>query len=422
MRARILKSKLEGSIKIPPSKSMSHRAIILGSLSKGRSIITNVLFSDDIIATTEAMISLGAKIEAGEDSLIIDGIENFQLTDELEIDCNESGSTLRFLIPIVSLFNTDVKLLGRGRLLKRPQSVYQTIFDEQNLEFIHTDDFIKLSKSLKPGVYEVAGDVSSQFITGLLFTLPFLNGDSVIKIRPPFESASYVKLTLELMEKFGAEIIQVDDLTFEIKGNQNLKSYDYQIEGDYSQIAFFAVAGAINNDLDCIGVSHDSSQGDSQIVDILKNAGCNVEMIDNGYRFKKSNLVGSTIDLADCPDLGPILTVMAACAKGTTTFINAERLRIKESDRIEAMEENLRKLGVDITSTDNTMTVVGGISETSDTILSSFKDHRIAMSLAIIGSTLENPIIINDAEVVSKSYPNFYEDYEKINGRVEKLD
>ena len=270
MKIKIYPSKCSGEIKIPSSKSMGHRAIICASLANGKSIISNLDYSDDILATIDGMRKLGANIQCEKDRLIIEGIENFDSLKDKIIDCNESGSTLRFFIPIFSLTGDKISFTGRNRLLKRPQKIYEEIFKEQNLYYFQDEDKIEIKGKLKAKEYFIDGNISSQFISGLLFTLPLLEENSIININPPFESASYIDLTMEVLKEFGITINKVTPLRFEIQGGQKYIAKDYKVEGDFSQLAFFAVLGALNNDLKCIGVKHNSKQGDKAIIDILK--------------------------------------------------------------------------------------------------------------------------------------------------------
>lgn len=422
MKVKIYPSKCSGQIVIPPSKSMGHRAIICASLASGRSVIKNVAYSDDIKTTIEGMRKLGAEIEENGDILIIDGIKDItRISDEI-INCNESGSTLRFFIPIFSLTGKKITFLGKNRLLKRPQKIYEDIFKEQKLHYFHDETKIEIEGRLKAGTYVVDGNISSQFISGLLFTLPLLEGDSKIKIKPPFESASYIELTLEMLRRYGIEISKTDELTFKIKGNQKYKPCDYTIEGDFSQLGFFAVLGAINNNIECLGLNHGSNQGDKAIIEILRNAGIKIENIEGGYLIHKSTPKSCEIDLADCPDLGPILNVLGMYGDGKFRIYNAGRLRYKESDRIAAMEEELLKLGVDIKTTEDEIFISGkkiydgGIEEAGH------KDHRIVMSLAVAATIMKKPVIIDGAEAVEKSYPDFFKDIEKIGIKVEYYD
>lgn len=418
MQVRVSPSVCSGHVVIPPSKSMAHRAIICASLAKGKSVISNVAYSQDIKTTIEGMRLLGAKIEMKEDSVIVEGIQDFHSLTQEEVFCCESGSTLRFFIPIFSLCNQPVRFTGQGRLLQRPQKVYENLFHENGLPFEQSEEGITISKSLQPGEYTLKGDVSSQFISGLLFALPLLEGDSTLHILPPFESRSYVHLTLQMLESYGIKILVQDENTFVIPGNQSYQPYDYTIEGDYSQLAFFAVLAAIQNDLTITGVNLDSRQGDKQIIDILKSFGVTVTEVERGYHIQKGIQHTADIDLANCPDLGPILTVLAMYSPGNTRIYHAGRLRIKESDRIEAMECELRKFGVDIHSTEDEIFIKGSDTYSCDSELSGHNDHRIVMALSVALTCSTSYGIISDAQAINKSYPTFFEDLTSINGKV----
>lgn len=419
MKVKIYPSKCSGEVTLPPSKSMAHRAIICASLANGKSKIENIAYSDDIIATIQGMRKLGAIITEDNNTLYIEGVKNFSNLKENIIECNESGSTLRFFIPIFSLTNQKIEFRGRNRLLQRPQKIYEEIFKSQNLLYLQDDEKIEISGKLKATNYTIRGDISSQFISGLLFTLPLLEKDSTIKIIPPFESKSYIDLTIEMLNRFGIEIEFLDELTIFIKGNQHYTSTDYYVEGDFSQLGFFAVLGAINNDLTCKGLNTKSKQGDKEIVDILKKCHIDVEILENGYSFFKGTPQSYNINLENCPDLGPILTVLSAYGNGNFKIYNAHRLRYKESDRIEAMEVELKKLGVDINSDQDSIYITGKRNYTSCNEVFGHKDHRIVMSLAIFATILDKPLIIDGAEAISKSYPNFFEDLKKLNIKLE---
>lgn len=421
MQVKISPSSCSGSVRIPPSKSMAHRSIICASLAKGKSTIKNISYSQDIIATIEGMKNLGANIEMKEDHVIIEGISDFSSVLSQEIFCCESGSTLRFLIPIFSLCNKKITFTGQGRLLERPQTIYKEIFHSQGLSFIQDSKGITIHESIKAGEYTIKGDVSSQFISGLLFTLPLLKEDSTLHILPPFESKSYVALTLQMLETFGVHAFYKDDYTIYIPGNQTYHPCDYVVEGDYSQFAFFAVLAAIQNGLSITGVHHGSFQGDKKILSILENFGAIVKEIDNGYHIEHKTLHGCEIDIADCPDLGPILCVLAMYSPGNTKISNAGRLRIKESDRIAAMEEELHKFGVEIHSTQNEIFIKGNVDYTCTKELYSHNDHRIVMALSVALACNASPQIIHDAQAINKSYPTFFKDFQSICGKVEEL-
>ena len=422
MKVTVTPSACSGSVKIPPSKSMSHRAILCACLAPGVSHIDNIAYSVDVQTTIEGMRALGAEIECYEHSLKINGIKDFNHLNASVINCNESGSTLRFFVPLFTLSGQPITFLGRNRLLKRPQGVYQTMFEQQGHRFDQTEQQLIVQGALKAGSYEIDGSISSQFITGLLFALPLLEQDSIIHIKPPFESRSYIELTLQMLKTFGVTAEFQDNHTLYIPGNQSYQACDYTVEGDYSQMAFYAVLAAIQNDLYCKGVTSSSKQGDKVILSILEDCNCKIESKQEGYLVHKSELTATEIDLADCPDLGPVLNVLGMYAKGTTRIYHAARLRYKESDRIAAMEEELKKFHTDITTTEDEIFIKGKPTYCCEQELSGHTDHRIVMSMTVAALCSETPVIINGAECINKSYPNFFEDIQSIGGRIEVLE
>lgn len=421
MKVRISPTHCAGQVTIPPSKSMAHRAIICAALAQGKSTITNVAFSQDIMATIEGMRLLGATIKTNADTVIVEGIKDFTALQQEEVFCCESGSTLRFFIPLFSLCNQKVRFTGQGRLMQRPQEVYETIFHEQGLTFQQSDKGIVIDAPLHHGEFTLQGNVSSQFISGLLFTLPFMKGDSILHIQPPFESKSYVDLTIQMLDTFGVKAYFKDEVTIIVPGNQTYKPFHYEIEGDYSQLAFFAVLAAIHNDLTITGVSHQSKQGDKQIIDILKAFNVRIEEVERGYKIYKSPLQAASIDVSNCPDLGPILTVLGMYSPGNTHIYNAGRLRIKESDRIEAMETELKKFGVKISSTEDEIQIQGNASYMCHEDLRGHNDHRIVMALSIAATCSQSACVIDDAQAINKSYPTFFEDLTHLHGKVDIL-
>lgn len=400
--------KLSGEVVVPPSKSMAHRAIICAALSKGKSIIKNIDLSDDIIATINAARSMGAKIEIKNREIIVEGFLLNPNDKEFRVDCNESGSTLRFFVPITMLLPNKKTFIGKGNLGKRPLNVFYEIFDKQKIKYSYKKDILDLQVEgkLKPDTFYVRGDISSQFITGLLFALPLLDDDSKIVITSKLESKSYLDLTLSMLDKFGIEIVNNDYKEFVIKGNQEYKAMDYTVEGDYSQAAFFLSANYIGNDIDIKGLDENSLQGDKEILKWL-------EVLKNDEN--------KVIDATNCPDIIPILTVCAALTKGKTEIINAGRLRIKECDRLTAISTQLNKLGADITEHEESLTIKG-VDFFNGGCVDSFKDHRISMSLAIASSRCKEDIIIKDYMCVKKSYPHFYEDFKKLGGEINECD
>ena len=410
MRARITPAKIDsGNITIPPSKSLAHRAIICACLAPGRSVISNIDYSVDIRATIEGMRHLGASIKEDKDTLFIDGIETFQYDGDV-VNCHESGSTLRFFLPLFSLTGKRATFSGSKRLIERPQNVYEMLFQEQGIDFVRTYPNIIIGGRLKPGELTLKGNVSSQFITGLLFALPLLEADSKIHIEPPFESRSYVDLTIQMLKRFQIIVEYEDAYTLAIKGNQQYQPTDVLVEGDYSQLVFWASLGVLNHSVETHGLDLHSLQGDKKTIDIFQSMNAGIKVLDDGYQFCPGTLNGTVIDLNDCPDLGPMLFALATQANGKTTFQNAGRLRIKESDRIEAMETELKKLGCSISSTFGTVTITGPVKLQGNVTLHGHNDHRIVMALSILATIADEPITIDDAQAISKSYPGFFKD------------
>lgn len=410
MRARITPAKIDsGNITIPPSKSLAHRAIICACLAPGRSVISNIDYSVDIRATIEGMRHLGASIKEDKDTLFIDGIETFQYDGDV-VNCHESGSTLRFFLPLFSLTGKRATFSGSKRLIERPQNVYEMLFQEQGIDFVRTYPNIIIDGRLKPGELTLKGNVSSQFITGLLFALPLLEADSKIHIEPPFESRSYVDLTIQMLKRFQIIVEYEDAYTLAIKGNQQYQPTDVLVEGDYSQLVFWASLGVLNHSAETHGLDLHSLQGDKKTIDIFQSMNAGIKVLDDGYQFCPGTLNGTVIDLNDCPDLGPMLFALATQANGKTTFQNAGRLRIKESDRIEAMETELKKLGCSISSTFGTVTITGPVKLQGNVTLHGHNDHRIVMALSILATIADEPITIDDAQAISKSYPGFFKD------------
>ena len=420
---KIYPSKLKGEVKIPPSKSMAHRAIICAALSDGLCIIENIDYSDDIIATIDAMNSLGAKIVKHKDYIEVIGAygSDEKAKETRIIDCNESGSTLRFLVPISLLFEGRSKFIGRGNLGKRPLTTYYNIFEKQGIEYSYEEGNLNLviDGELKAGTFEVEGNVSSQFITGLLFTLPLLNEDSKIIITTEMESKGYIDLTLRAMSDFGVEIINNNYREFIIKGNQKYKARNYRVEGDYSQAAFFLCADSLGNDVLCKDLDLNSLQGDKEVIDILERMNVVFNANDIGVKgTTNGELISTVIDGSQCPDIIPVLTSVAALTKGTTEIINAGRLRIKECDRLAAVTSELNKLGAKIIEKEEGLVVTGVEKLQGGVEVWSHKDHRIAMTLAIASTRCEEPIVIKDYECIAKSYPNFFDDFKALGGNV----
>ncbi len=407
-----------GSVTVPPSKSAAHRAILAAAMAHGRSVIGNVDLSSDILATVGACRSLGCTIEVAQSgryhTLTVDG--GLSLADGAMIDCAESGSTLRFFIPVACTLEGVKTFTGRGRLPYRPVDAYLSIFDEQNIGYTHPADAnlpLTVSGSLRGGTYGIDGRVSSQYITGLLFALPVLKADSSVSVRGGFESRGYVDLTVDMLRRFGAKIsVSGDDFT--VKGGQRYAPQSITVEGDYSQAAFFIVAGALKGDVRIEGLDALSLQPDSAIVPIMRRMGADLSAEGGALIAKQSSLTGTQIDVSQCPDLVPPLAIAAAFAQGDTRITGAARLRIKECDRLHALTVNLTALGINTAETDNELIIQGG-TMTGGTV-DTFGDHRIAMAFAVAAARASGDIVIPDAQCIDKSYPKFYDDLKALGG------
>lgn len=430
MNVSLQPSYIQGRVSAPPSKSMGHRYLLCAALAKGRSQISNLEFSKDIEATINCSLAMGANVTGLRNidtshTVLVEGCAGTPTLHSNPVFCGESGSTLRFFLPLFSLTRRAVTLTGAGLLMERPQQVYRQIFEDRGLSFVHGGEKgITVSGALPAGIYQLPGDVSSQFVSGLLFTLPLLGTDSVIRLLPPVESRSYIDLTLAALEQFGVKAGWVDEYTIAVPGKQSYKPCDLTVEADWSNAAFLAVLGARRGDVVLEGLNPDSAQGDKVILNILRRCGCHITKEEGGYRFGYSKLIApvNPIDLSNCPDLGPILMVLAAFCKGTTIITNAGRLRIKESDRIATMQQEMGKLGVRVDCIGDTIVIQGGGLHAPTTSLYGHNDHRIVMSLAVALLGAGVPGTITGAEAVSKSWPGFFDTLKAIGGKVEFTD
>ncbi len=391
-------------IKIPPSKSVAHRAIICAALAEGINKISPVQLSDDISATIHCVRTLGAEVLIKGESLEIKGIAK-PFRSSAVLDCGESGSTLRFLIPVAAAMNTQAVFSGKGRLMERPMEIYENIFKDG---FSRIDNKIQITKNLTNGDYILPGDVSSQFISGMLMALPILNADSTLKITGNFESKSYIDITIDTMRAFGVNI-EHKERYYRILSDNRYSPADFTVEADFSQAAFFLVAAALGAEITVSGLKPDSVQGDRAIIDILKKSGADIISDKSGcIVVKAQNLTSQTVNAENIPDLVPILAVLFSFCEGESRITNAGRLRLKESDRLEAITNELTKIGADIKIAGDSL-IIKGKDELYGGETDSWNDHRIAMALAVAAVRCKNPVTINRAEAVGKSFPDFWE-------------
>lgn len=409
-----------GTVTAPPSKSDVHRAIICAALSGGVCTITPVALSNDIKATIGCVESLGAKTSIEKDVLTVDGTDIFK-NKSATLNCIESGSTLRFLIPVAAAGGIDAEFIGSGSLVSRPIGLYNDILPGKGVTLDNNNGLpLKICGKLKAGVFKVPGNISSQFISGLLFALPLLRGDSDIILTTPIQSAGYINMTIRTMEKFGIEV-DVTDTGWHVRGSQHYIPSDYKTDGDWSQAAFYLVSGAINGEITVNNLNTDSKQGDRKIAELLREFGADVIQEADSATVKKSKLSAIDINASQIPDLVPALAVCAAFAEGTTKITNAERLRIKESDRLKSTAVLINSLGGNAAELPDGLEITGSKSLIGGTA-KGFNDHRIVMSAAICAAGSQNPIICTDALSVNKSYPGFFSDYNSVGGKSEILD
>lgn len=409
-----------GSVTAPPSKSDVHRAIICAALAKGKSVISPVALSNDIKATIGCIKALGAEVSIEGNTLTVDG-SNMLKNKTAFLDCGESGSTLRFFIPVAAAGGVNAEFIGHGLLPQRPIGVFTQALPKAGVECETSGGLpLKISGRLQSGRFEVPGNVSSQFITGLMFALPMLDGDSDIALTSPIESASYINMTVYTMSKFGVKV-EKTDYGWHIKGNQSYRPSNYTTDGDWSQAAFFMVAGAVNGSVTVNGVNKDSAQGDKKITEILRQFGADVTQTETSVSVKQSKLSAVTIDASQIPDLVPVLSVCASFAEGTTKIINAQRLRIKECDRLKASADMLNNLGGNVKELADGLEITG-VGRLSGGNVDGCNDHRIVMSAAVCAAGLQGEIECSYAYSINKSYPDFYIDYNSIGGKANVLD
>ena len=415
MEKTLFSPALYGTVPAISSKSEAHRALICAALSDKPTNVICEYTNNDIDATVSCLNSLGANIVRNGKAFTVNPIK--EPTDNATLDCGESGSTLRFIIPIIAALGVNAKINMHGRLPNRPLSPLYELLSENGVTLSpQGSNPLCISGKLKSGDYEIAANVSSQFISGLLFALSLCEGDSTLTLTGKIESKNYIDMTLDAQKMFGAQI-EISENVYKIKGiGKYISQGECKIMGDWSNAAFFLCAGAMSKDSVCVsGIDINSSQGDKKILDVLFSMGANIQIAGDCVTVSPSELLHeASIDAAQIPDLVPIIATVASVAKGKTTIYNAGRLRLKESDRIESICAMITALGGDITPTDDGMVIVGKPQLLGGKV-DSFADHRIAMSAAIASTVCKNPVTIVGCEAVNKSYPDFFSHFDSIN-------
>lgn len=404
MNIQIAPGILRGKVEIPSSKSAAHRMLICAGLAQGTSVLSGISMSKDIEATLGALRAMGAEVALNGSTVTITGISAPPAA--CTVNCNESGSTLRFLIPVAAALGIKATFIGGGKLPQRPITPYIREFECKGVHFDYNNTMpFTLSGKPSAGEYVLEGDISSQFISGLLFALPLCDGDSVIRLSSPLQSKPYADMTVDCLKNFGIKINEEKNL-YRIPGNQSYRPFSAKVEGDYSQAAFFYVANALGSDIELSNLNPGSVQGDKKILEILH---------DMGYTKNKDFVLDCfEVDVGDIPDLVPILAVLGCFGKKTSRITNAARLRIKESDRLAAISKTLNTVGGKVEISGDTL-VIHPAELTGGTV-DSFNDHRIVMAMAIASIKSTKPIYIRNAEAVEKSYPDFFEDFKKLGG------
>lgn len=391
---QIENSALNGVLTLPPSKSAAHRAIICSFLAGGGTV-------EPIIPSKDMQAALGAA-------------ESLKNGDKI-INCIESGNTLRFFIPVAAALGKAVTFTGEGRLPQRPLGEYIELLPKHGVQIESSGSLpLTISGKLQSGDFEIRGDISSQYITGLLLALPVLDGDSKIILTTPLKSKPYADMTVKILADYGVEIKETEYGYF-VKGNQKYAVRDYNVEGDWSHAAFFMSAAAIGGRITLKGLDMDSAQGDKMVCDVMRMFGADVETGENGVTCSRGELHGVDINCDDIPDMVPAIAVTAAFADGRTVIRGAQRLRFKESDRIEAIVSNLKKMGVNVTETDDGMII--DPSSVSGASVKGYNDHRIVMAFSVAGLFAAGKTRIDDAESVNKTYPSFFDDFKKLGGK-----
>lgn len=417
MDLRLKPSKLMGTVSSIGSKSDVHRLMILSALCETETVIEGITECDDVLATASCLRSLGAGVEIiGREAKVIP----FKKADSgVTLNCGESGSTLRFLLPVSAAVSDSVSFIGSGRLPERPIGELANAMKENGAKFSTDKLPLTVTQGLKAGIYTLPGNVSSQYVSGLLMALSVTEGESEIRLTSALESASYVKMTLSSLEKFGALVYETEN-GYKIVGKKKLVSPKRIVaDGDWSNASFFICSGVINEKTTVTGLDMGSVQGDKKVVNMLKSFGAEVLVENGAVTASRSKLSGTRIDLTNTPDMLPIMAVVASQASEKTEFCGAKRLRLKESDRLKTVADMINSLGGKAEVFPDGLMVYP--SELKGGTVQGYNDHRIVMAAAIAAAISKGETVILGAEAVNKSYPKFFEDYSALGGKLEVI-
>ncbi|MDE7405907.1 MAG: 3-phosphoshikimate 1-carboxyvinyltransferase [Clostridiales bacterium] len=410
MDVKLAPTTLTGRVDIPSSKSYAHRMLITAAFSRAESVLWGDFSSDDMSATLRVLTAFGAKFEGVEGGVKITPAVK---VERAEADCGESGSTLRFAVPLAAALGIETTFIGAKRLSERPMEELLNCLKDHGVKVAGEGFPLTISGKLSAGDYIIDRSRSSQFVTGLLLALPLLNGDSTLTVHGE-ASKTYIDITLDVLKNSGAQITKQEN-TFFIRGGGYSVSGERKAEGDWSNAAFWMVAGLLGEGISIGNLNPSSRQGDRLVAELLRQAGGNLSWENGRLTVKPSELHSITFDADDIPDAVPAMSVALAAAKGTSVITGVKRLRIKESDRLTAVIDMLTRLGVAVTyfSADDALKIEGVPHFTGGT-LSSYNDHRLAMAGAVAAVRAVSPVTITGAEAVKKSYPAFFADYESL--------
>ena len=418
MDVRVVRSLVGGSLEPPPSKSMTHRALVCSALAEGESVIRNPLVSDDTQATRWILELLGADVSGGDDEWKVRG--GALKEPYAELDCGESGTTIRFMTAVCGLVDGVCKLSGGQSLSRRPMGPLVEGLRQLGVDVNSRGGLppitVKGRGRIRGGEASIRGDISSQFVSALLFVAPLTDRKTVVNVTTQLESKPYVSMTMDTQRLFGVDVKASEDMSAYTVSGQKYSPAELTVEGDWSSAAFLLAAGAMSGGVTVGNLNMESKQPDMAILDVLGSMGAILDRHDSSIHVREATLKGLTLDMTDCPDLFPVVAALCATASGTSTLTGIRRLQFKESDRIAAMAEGLKRMGVRTALDEDTFTIEGGRPKGS--MVSPHQDHRIAMAFTVLGLAADGETVITDAECVSKSYPGFWEDIESIGAEI----